>query len=142
MVLVVQMHLLTLAGNLGDTVVVSPVQLLHLAHQIVALHPQAVEDPLDITAVVVVSVVLPLKMVNLVHELLNLRVAVVELLLESLSHAHLALEVLGHVLVVAHVAVTLALKNSQLGHHLSAPSVDVRNFQLGVLVLIFDTVQL
>jgi hypothetical protein len=50
-VFVVQVHLLPFTGDFSHAVVVSPVQVLHFSHKIIAFNTQAVKADLDIMAV-------------------------------------------------------------------------------------------
>lgn len=106
---VVQVHLLSLAGDLHDTVVVSSVQMLHLSHQVVSLSPKTVEHHLNVVAVCAVGGVLPLESFDLFKNFLNAVVSVEQLLLNSLDHAHFTLEVLGQLFIIQHKSIALAL---------------------------------
>lgn len=94
MVLIVQVHLLSLSSDIADAVVIGPVQVLHLAHQVISLHPQPVQTHLDVPAVGLVAVILTLQRFNLLLNFENPVMRVEKLLLKSLYHAHLTLEVL------------------------------------------------
>lgn len=68
---VVQVHLLSLACNLLDTVVISTIQMLHFSHEFVSLGPQTVEDHSNVVAVGGVNRVLSLEAIDFVKYFLN-----------------------------------------------------------------------
>jgi len=141
-VFIVKVHLLSLAGDLNDAVIISAVQMLHLPHQVVSLCPKTVEHHLNVVAVGAVGGVLPLKSLDLLKHFLYAVVGVEQLLLNSLDHAHLALEVLRKLLIIKHESIALTLQNAEATDRVGSALVDVRYPQLGVLVFVTHPIQL
>lgn len=59
-----------------------------------------------------------------------------QLLLNSLDHAHLALEVLRKLVIIKHESISLTLENAEATNRAGSALVDIRYPQLGVFVFV------